>query len=49
MTRKSAENEKIQLVRAKRIKSISEVIEEVDVPIDTQFYEFSETKSSLFF
>ena len=44
-----AENEKCQLLRAKSAKSISDVLEEVGVLIDTHFFnEFSETKSSQF-
>ena len=45
----NAENEKFQLLRAKSAKSISDVLEEVGVLIDTHFFnEFSETKSSQF-
>ena len=41
--------EKEQMLRAKRMKSIEEVVEEVEVLIDTHFFNtFSETKSSLF-
>ena len=41
--------EKAQMVRAKRMKSIEEVLEEVSVLTDTHFFdEFSETKSSVF-
>ena len=37
------------MLRAKRMKSIEEVVEEVEVLIDTHFFnEFSETKSSQF-
>ena len=37
------------MIRAKRAKSIDEVLEEVEVLIDTHFFnEFSETKSSMF-
>ena len=43
------EGEKHQMLRAKRMNSISEVLEEVEVLIDTHiFNEFSETKSSGF-
>ena len=37
------------MLRAKRMKSIADVLEEVEAVTDTRFYnEFSETKSSLF-
>ena len=43
------EREKDRIVRAKRAKSIQDVLEEVEVLIDVHFYdEFSATKSSLF-
>ena len=43
------EHEKSQLLRAKRLKSIEEVLEEVEVLIDTRFFnEFYGTKSSIF-
>ena len=43
------EREKSQLLRAKRTKSIGDVLEEVAVVIDVHFYNgFSETKSSQF-
>ena len=42
------EREKSVVLRAKRIKSIADVLEEVAVVIDAHFNEFSETKSSLF-
>ena len=43
------ELEKTDALRAKRTRSIEEVLEEVDVLIDTHFFdEFYETKSSLF-
>ena len=43
------EREKDQILRAKRMKSIAEVLEEVDILIDTHFFnEFCETKSSSF-
>ena len=42
-------HEKTQIVRVKRMKSIDEVLEEVEVLVDTHFFnEFSETKSSGF-
>ena len=42
-------NDKVQLLRAKRMKSIEEVLEEVSVLIDTHFFnEFTGTKSSTF-
>ena len=42
-------HEKAQMVGAKRMKSIPEVLEEVEVLIDTHFFnDFSETKSSAF-
>ena len=42
-------SEKEQMLRAKRMTSIEEVVEEVDVLVDTHFFnEFSETKSSQF-
>ena len=47
--RENGEREKEQLIRAKRMKSIEEVLEEVDVLIDTHFFnEFGGTKSSTF-
>ena len=43
------ENERSQVLRAKRAKSIEEAVEEVDVLIDTHFFnDFSMTKSSSF-
>ena len=43
------ESEKTQVIRAKRRKSIDDVLEEVEVLIDTHFFdEFSGTKSSAF-
>ena len=37
------------MIRVKSMKGIAEVLEEVEVLIDTHFYnEFSEAKSSLF-
>ena len=36
------------MIRSKRLKSIAEVLEEVDVLIDTHFNEFGGTKSSTF-
>ena len=43
------EKEKTDVLRAKRTRSIEEVLEEVEVLIDTHFFnEFYETKSSLF-
>ena len=43
------ERERKLVLRAKRTKSIDEVLEEVEVLIDTHFFnKFSETKSSLF-
>ena len=43
------EQEKVQMLRVKRMRSIEEVLEEVEVLIDTHFFnEFWETKSSLF-
>ena len=43
------ESEKTAILRAKRMKSIADVLEEVEVLIDTHFLnEFSETKSSMF-
>ena len=43
------EQVKDQMLRAKRLKSIHEVLEEVDVLIDMHFYnKFRETKSSMF-
>ena len=43
------EAEKCLMLRAKRMKGIAEVLEEVEVLIDTHFFnEFSGTKSSLF-
>ena len=37
------------MIRAKQVKSIEEVLEEVGVLIDTHFFnEFTETKSSMF-
>ena len=45
----SEEREKSVLLRAKRLKSIEEVMEEVEVLIDTHFFnEFYGTKSALF-
>ena len=42
-------SEKTVIIKAKRMKSISDVLEEVEVLIDTHFFdEFSETKSSVF-
>ena len=42
-------DEKAKLLRAKRMGSIEEVLEEVSVLIDTHFFnEFTETKSSAF-
>ena len=42
-------NEKEQMLRAKRMKSNEEVVEEVEVLIDSHFFnEFSETLSSGF-
>ena len=42
-------SEREQMIRAKRMKSIHEVLEEVGVLIDTHFFnEFAETKSSMF-
>ena len=47
--RELEESEKTQVLRAQRMKSINDVVEEVGVLIDTHFFnEFSETKSSLF-
>ena len=43
------EREKNDILRAKRMKSISDVLEEVDILIDTHFFnEFLKTKSSTF-
>ena len=43
------EREKNQMLKAKRMKSIVEVLEDVEVLVDTHFFnQFSETKSSLF-
>ena len=43
------ERDKRQIIRAERAKSIDEVLGEVEVLIDTHFFnEFSETKSSMF-
>ena len=43
------EQEKDQMLKAKRYQSIKEVLEEDEVLIDTHFFnQFSETKSSLF-
>ena len=43
------ESEKDQILRAKRVKSIEDVLDEVDVLIDTHYFnEFRETKSSMF-
>ena len=43
------ESEKNQMLRAKRIRSIDDVLEEVEALIDTHFFnDFSETKSSMF-
>ena len=42
-------SEKTVIIKAKRMKSISDVLEEVEVLIGTHFFdEFSETKSSVF-
>ena len=42
-------DEKNQMLRAKKMKSIAEVLEEVEVVIDMHFFvEFSQTKSSTF-
>ena len=42
-------SEKTVSIKAKRMKSIADVLEEVEVLIDTHFFnEFSETKSSMF-
>ena len=47
--REIEELEKSVLLRAKRLKSIEEVMEEVEVLIDTHFFnEFYGTKSALF-
>ena len=47
--REIEEREKSLLLRAKRLKSIEEVLEEVEVLIDTRFFnEFYGTKSSMF-
>ena len=44
-----SELEKNHVLQAKRMKSIEDVLEEVEVLIDTHFFnKFSETKSSLF-
>ena len=44
-----AESEKAEMLRAQKLKSINEVLEEVGVLIDTLFFnQFSETKSSRF-
>ena len=37
--RENEEREKEQLIRAKRMKGIAEVLEEVDVLIDTHFFD----------
>ena len=43
------EREKNQMLRAKKMKSIAEVLEDVEVVIDMHFFvEFSQTKSSTF-
>ena len=43
------ENERSQVLRAKRAKSIADVLEEVEVLVDTHFFnEFWETKTSSF-
>ena len=43
------ESEKTMKLKAMRMKSIQDVLEEVEVLVDTYFFnEFSETKSSLF-
>ena len=42
------ERAKEETVRAIKSRSIAEVLEEVEVLVDTHFNEFSETKSSLF-
>ena len=43
------EGEKIQMLRVKKTKNIQEVLEEVEVLIDTHFFNcFRETKSSTF-
>mgnify|MGYP004675066817 CR=1 FL=1 len=47
--REKERNEKEQVLRAKRAKCIADVLEEVEVLIDTHFFnEFWKTKSSLF-
>ena len=47
--REVEEREKSPLLRAKRLKSIADVLEEVEVLIDTHFFnEFYDTKSSIF-
>ena len=46
---KTEEREKSETLKAWRTKSIAEVLEEVEVLVDTRFFnEFSETKSSVF-
>ena len=37
------ENEKIEVLKAKRVESIEDVLEEVEVLIDTHFNEFWKT------
>ena len=47
--REIEESEKTAILRAKRMKSIADVLEEVEVLIDTHFFnELSEKKSSMF-
>ena len=46
--REMESDENAKMVRAKRMGSIEEVVEEVGVLIDTHFNEFTETKSSQF-
>ena len=47
--REIEEREKDQMMKVKRFQSIKEVLEEVEVLIDTHFFnEFYESKSSLF-
>ena len=42
-------SEKVQLIRAKRTMNIRDVIEDVEVLVDSHFFNmYSETKSSLF-
>ena len=41
--------EKSEIIKAKRMKSVADIIEDVDVLIDTHFFdEFCKTKSSMF-